>query len=329
MTITTRKFTGSDADYKLHTTLWNKVWPEFRRSEKLQRHNDGMMPKDNYFVRLFLEEDGRVIGSAEYMDDWETAGEDDYFFMLSIDPDEDFARAADVVFEIMNADFARLGAKTAGAVLMEDRESGCEYFQQQDYTIGMREPRSELDVTEFDFDPYDGVPDKVAVNGIEIANLVELQTRFPDWQRRIYDLEWPIVKDVPSTVELKQEPFEDFQKNFQSPTFIPEAAFYALDGEEWVGVSTLKRVDDDNEQLAVGITGVLRSHRRKGIATALKLETIKFAQEYGAKIIKTTNEENNPMYDLNLSMGFKPKPALLIFEKKFEETPVKEVQHGS
>lgn len=46
------------------------------------------------------------------------------------------------------------------------------------------------------------------------------------------------------------------------------------------------------------------------------MEIIKFAQAYGAKLIKTDNEESNPMYTLNMQFGFKPTPAELEYKKQ-------------
>jgi hypothetical protein len=40
-----------------------------------------------------------------------------------------------------------------------------------------------------------------------------------------------------------------------------------------------------------------------------------FAQEIGAKFIETNNEEHNPMYQLNLQLGFQPQSADLDMEK--------------
>ena len=60
----------------------------------------------------------------------------------------------------------------------------------------------------------------------------------------------------------------------------------------------------------------MRAWRRKGIATALKLRTIEYALHHNTKSIETGNEENNPMYYLNLKLGFQSQPATIHYEKK-------------
>ena len=47
--------------------------------------------------------------------------------------------------------------------------------------------------------------------------------------------------------------------------------------------------------------------------------SIEFAQAYGAQWIETSNEENNPMLQLNLRLGFQPAPAWLSFEKRLDD----------
>jgi hypothetical protein len=48
-----------------------------------------------------------------------------------------------------------------------------------------------------------------------------------------------------------------------------------------------------------------------------------FAKAQGARSIQTDNEEKNPMYDLNVRLGFKPIPAWLIFAKELR-TPAED-----
>jgi GNAT superfamily N-acetyltransferase len=64
------------------------------------------------------------------------------------------------------------------------------------------------------------------------------------------------------------------------------------------------------------LTGTRRDYRRRGLATAMKVRNIQLAKKLGVDIIETDNEENNPMFQLNLQLGFKPQPAYLDFHKK-------------
>jgi GNAT superfamily N-acetyltransferase len=115
---------------------------------------------------------------------------------------------------------------------------------------------------------------------------------------------------VPTPESAVKRSFENFEKAyFSSPGFMADSFFVALDNGEFVGMTALRKSLADERKLLTGLTGVVRSHRRRGIATALKVRAIEFATQYGAEIIETGNEENNPMFDINLMLGFKPRPA--------------------
>ena len=199
--------------------------------------------------------------------------------------------------------------------MREDRSHRVQFWSDRGFEAIMRENTSVLDVTDYDFSRFAGAFEKVASNGIEIAILADLQQRYPDWLQRCYDLLMPIYNDVPSPDDVTPETLEEFAKGFIDPKFLADAEFIALDGDRWVGISALTKDLVNPKLLRAGITGVLHRHRRKGIATALKLKTIQYATDYGAKKIHTSNEENNPMYDLNVKLGFKPLPAWLEMRK--------------
>jgi len=65
-----------------------------------------------------------------------------------------------------------------------------------------------------------------------------------------------------------------------------------------------------------GGLGVLREFRRKGIATAIKIKAIEALLKKEITEIRTDNEENNPMYKINVELGFKPVPFSLDYMKK-------------
>ena len=121
---------------------------------------------------------------------------------------------------------------------------------------------------------------------------------------------------MPDDDLLVNEPFAEFDKSFEHPDFIPEGYFIAMDGERWVGTSSVWNRRSKPGELYTRLTGVVRSHRRRGIATALKVRAHEFARTTGAETIVTDNEENNPMFDLNVQLGFRPTKAWLQFRKE-------------
>lgn len=315
-----REFNGTDADYALRTKLWNNAWPEFARTEEAHRYDDDKW-NDKYFIRqAMIELEGCAIAYVEYMEEYESELEDDYFALYCIPSSQNFVATADFFLQKMLADLKSRQAKMVSTFAIEDRPEATKLLEQSGFQVSQREPRSELDVTTFDFAPYANIEEKLAQKGFKIYDLSELQSKYSDWQRRIYNLEWPIIKDVPMPFPVKQEPFEEFVKGLKSPRFLPEGSFYAIDqkNDQWVGLSTVKKVGDNRDAVSVGLTGVIPAYRRKGIATALKIRTIAFARDYGAKAIRTDNEENNPMYDLNMQLGFKPQPAIINYKLQLE-----------
>lgn len=86
----------------------------------------------------------------------------------------------------------------------------------------------------------------------------------------------------------------------------------------FIGYSNLWINDETRKRLDTGMTGVLRSHRRRGIATLLKYKAIAYGKRHNSERIVTSNEENNPMLDLNYKLGFEPIPGWIRYEKNFQ-----------
>jgi GNAT superfamily N-acetyltransferase len=136
---------------------------------------------------------------------------------------------------------------------------------------------------------------------------------------RTRDPAWGLSQDVPSPEPFTRSPFDVFvERTLTAPNFLPDAQIIAVDAGRWVGMSGLWKSLATPKRLHTGFTGVARSHRRKGVATAMKVEGIRFARAYGAEIIGTDNEENNPMYLLNLQLGFEPRLAELFYRKQMQ-----------
>jgi hypothetical protein len=89
----------------------------------------------------------------------------------------------------------------------------------------------------------------------------------------------------------------------------------ALDDSAYVGLSSLWGALS-SDRLYTGMTGVKRPYRRKGIATALKLRTIAYAQAHDIRFLMTSNNSENPMYQLNLRLGFQTYDVEIKLVKK-------------
>jgi GNAT superfamily N-acetyltransferase len=84
----------------------------------------------------------------------------------------------------------------------------------------------------------------------------------------------------------------------------------ALEDGRVVGAAALmERVDGLAEH---GLTAVRRSHRGRGIATALKQALIHWASANGYRELTTwTQDGNEAMQAVNLKLGYRPRPAVI------------------
>ena len=92
-------------------------------------------------------------------------------------------------------------------------------------------------------------------------------------------------------------------------------AVAALAGAEVVGYARLYRMPGHEHRLENGLTAVARSHRRRGIATALKRAQIAWAAEHGyTEIVSSSVEGNAAMRRVNERLGYRELPASIVVE---------------
>ena len=157
---------------------------------------------------------------------------------------------------------------------------------------------------------------RVAEQGIERRSVVELQTD-PDRERKLYELGWAIEQDIPSSEPAVRDSFEEFQKVWERANLVQDAWFVSLAKDEHVGMTELWSNQADPDLFDIGVTGVLRSHRRWGIAAALKLRGIEFAQKKGIRELRTWNASHNEgILAVNRRLGFVRRPAHIAYVKE-------------
>jgi RimJ/RimL family protein N-acetyltransferase len=97
----------------------------------------------------------------------------------------------------------------------------------------------------------------------------------------------------------------------------PEGIFLAADGAAWVGLAIVGTFPETNSMYNM-ITGVDAAYRGRGIAQALKVLSIRYAQQAGATYIRTNNDSQNaPMLAINRKLGYQPQPGVYSMVREF------------
>ena len=170
---------------------------------------------------------------------------------------------------------------------------------------------SNLDVTTFDNQRF-------AARESATLRVETLERRLDDEAllERYYAATLAMIRDVPAAIPFVPWTYPLWRSQLLGdPHFLPDAHFIALVGSEIAGVTQLYGSARAGT-LQVGLTGVTAPYRRCGIAFALKLEAIRYAQSGGFKVIRANNHVvNQPMLEINAALVFKPEPARVILRK--------------
>jgi GNAT superfamily N-acetyltransferase len=117
------------------------------------------------------------------------------------------------------------------------------------------------------------------------------------------------IPEVHAPLTAQPQPFEQWLAHEQRD---PAVAFVALDGGEVVGYARLHTCGVPH-RLEHGLTAVRRSHRRRGLATALKRAQLKWAADHGFRELRTDMIEGNvAMRAVNARLGYRELPPVLI-----------------
>lgn len=197
------------------------------------------------------------------------------------------------------------GLKMAQVWVRSDHPELVAAIESRGYVAGQVNPCTTAYLSEFDPAPYFEVIERVKLTH-EILDLNEYIERFTDdWLRRYYDFDMTVSRDIPMPGDFKEWPFETYAKMILNPDLSREGYFVALREGRIEACTQVNWNTLDRELAFTGLTGTLREARRLGLATALKAHAMTWAKSVGIERLGTDNEENNPMYQLNLSLGFK------------------------
>lgn len=213
---------------------------------------------------------------------------------------------------------AEHGATYLSCYIKESIERAVAFAEQDGYKRIQHLFDSELLLS--GFDPATGA-DLIAglrAAGYRFLTLAEIGDNEEN-RRRIYDLDVTTDIDTPGYENWGMRTYEQYSRDeFQSFGFSPEGVVIVEYEGEWVAMHSCRQSAKPGT-MSIDYTGVLREHRGKGLAQAVKLLGIENAKSQGAAKVRTSNDERNePMLAINQKLGFKPEPGFYVYRKDLQ-----------
>ncbi len=316
-----KPFDYTQEHYDALVAINGPIWPQRPLTVADFKHEDkGRGPDaEKYAQRWLAEVDGQFVGHAQVVHDWQRTDINRYYMLIEVLPAMRRRGVGRALFATIEETLTAYAPFELATDTMEDRAETVAWLERRGFVLKQRDPMSAVDVQAFDATRFAKSAEKTAAHNIYITTYSQLAKTDPDYKHKLLDLVWEIIKDVPgSNAEKRQKPSYDYleEQLMGDPTFTPDAWFVAVERptNRYVGSCNVhpKALEGFWNN---GLTGVLRSHRRMGVATTLKVASIMHVKSQDGIEISTSNEENNPMYDLNMALGFAPRPAYLTFER--------------
>lgn len=185
------------------------------------------------------------------------------------------------------------------------------------YREVLRSYGADLDVGAVDLSALGDPETRLHAEGVVIHTLAEL-TGDPDYLDKLYALYEDTNRDIPEVGHSDTLSRAEFRAHLNRDDGLPEAYHVATGGGLYIGYSELFR-GREADTLKQEATAVRRSHRRRGVALALKLRGLSYAQAHGYARVNTGMASNNAaMVALNTRLGFRPQRAYLTFRKDLD-----------
>ncbi len=234
-----------------------------------------------------------------------------YWVAVRVRPEARRRGAGRLLYSRLCADLHALGAAAARAMIREGRPE-IALAERAGFREVLRTLPFTLELAGANTAALDAARARVEAQGLAIRTLAELRASDPAWLPKLFALHAALTRDVP----IPTQPLPTLAWFEGFATRLPQAFFVALDGDQYIGESFLHPDAEDPRLLNQQVTGVLRSHRGRGVAMALKLATIDYAQRAGYRAIRTWVETNNAsMLAINRNLGFVAGPGAILFER--------------
>ena len=316
-----KKFTETDSEFR-----------ELARIDNLVNHDSIDHPDDDkrdweirdrslIRDRLLLYKDKILVGAMYYSQGREK-NKRTTFFTLNIDPAYNTHESRELLFNQMLEEIKLFDSNKilTGVYDHPNYDLVKQFLVDKKFKLVQTNREYSCDITKINIEKYQPLIKKLESEGIKFYDSKEEMKDWPNHYKKLEELTWTYHQDfpIPNGVKHTRTPFEqamkiqrDFEQNYYGTEIV------AVKDVRYIGSTDLEVYykSEPHKAWTNGL-GVLKDYRRRGIATALKIKAIEKLIEKGVTEIRTDNEENNPMYKINVALGFEPAPFSLEYMKE-------------
>ena len=257
-------------------------------------------------ARIIAVEGDEIVAYGKCMFNRNAGSDGNYWIDIMLDPHHEQAPERLVAMERrLWQQMLDFGGNTAQIEVRGEYEWVLQAFENLGFSRTMNLPYSGIDLSSTDFSLEESV-----------ISMQEYLDQHPEsGLHDLWRLEMDVASDLPLPYPFVETPFEVFQGFVMSEVVDRTSKFVLYEDGVLKGMSQLWPSKVNPALAATGLTGVRRDYRRQKVATRLKQHAIAWAKSKGVERIFTDNEENNPMYQLNLQLGFRRLFDYVVYSK--------------
>lgn len=276
-------------------------------------------PPDQVFMRMLAERHGQAMAYLFVKhESWAKMPERFGFMRLVLHPDIWTPTQYEWLVVTAETWLRSQGAATSVISVRADFQDEARVLESMGYRVVRRARQWELDVTANRERLLAGAEQcrkRMAEQGVRMLTLDRADADLT----ALYEMTIEAERDIPTTVPMHVMSYGEWHHLwFDNPGIRLDRMWIALEGDAVVGLSAVEYPPTRGFPFTA-FTATARRVRGRGIARALKYETIAQAIALGASSIRTQNDgENAPILHINADMGYVPIQPFLELHRSLD-----------
>ena len=316
-----KKFTETDEEFKELARIDNLVNHDSISHPDDDKNNWEIRDKSMIRDRLLLYDNNTLIG-VTYYSQCRNENNKTTFYTLYLDPTYNDRGYRIILYDRMLEEVKKFNCNKVFTSIYDHPN----YYKHKklliknDFKLVQTNREYSCDIRKIKTKKYYPLIKKLESEGVIFYDSKEEMKDFQNHYKKLEELVWVYDEDVPIPDGIKHTrmPFKQYikyQNDFETNYYATEIV--AVENKNYIGSTELWYFpkSEPHKAWTRGL-GVLKKFRRRGIATALKIKAIERLLQKEITEIRTDNEENNPMYKINVALGFKPVPFSLEYMKE-------------